>query len=295
MAPNPVVPSQLKLRPFSAAEANALGISSSALRSRPWIRLSRGLYCWSGLVADPLSVLRTMRRLLPRDVVFAGSTAAWLFGIDVDPLHPIEVIVPRGSGMRSRRQVEVRRIDVPATHVVTVRGINATSPARTLADLCARLKGVEALAVLDSALRLKITSESELGQSSSMRVRTLGPLAEPAESPMETRLRWLLFQAGLPRPQVQTNLHDSQGRFVGRADLYYPQARLVIEFDGSSHRERLVEDNRRQNLLVNAGFALLRFTSADLRERPDTVVAQVRRALTAAAAAFARPRAAVRR
>ena len=97
---------------------------------------------------------------------------------------------------------------------------------------------------------------------------------------METRLRWLLLQAGLPRPEVQTELHDADGRFVGRADLYYPRARLVIEYDGSNHRDRLVEDNRRQNALLNVGFRLLRFTAADLKLRPDSVHVQVRSGLT---------------
>ena len=89
-----------------------------------------------------------------------------------------------------------------------------------------------------------------------------------------------LLQAGLPRPQVQTALHDSAGRFVGRADLYYPEARLVIEYDGVNHRDRLVEDNRRQNLPITAGFQVLRFTAADIHQRPGAVEGQVRRALT---------------
>jgi very-short-patch-repair endonuclease len=41
----------------------------------------------------------------------------------------------------------------------------------------------------------------------------------------------------------------------------------------------MVEDNRRQNLLVNAGYRLLRFTAADIHKRADVVVAQVRAAL----------------
>ena len=90
---------------------------------------------------------------------------------------------------------------------------------------------------------------------------------------METRLRWLLIAVGLPRPQVQAKLS------FGRADLYYPSARLVIEYDGVNHRDRLVEDNRRQNLLQNAGFRLLRFTAADLAQRPETIVTLVRDAL----------------
>ncbi len=96
---------------------------------------------------------------------------------------------------------------------------------------------------------------------------------------METRLRWLLMEAGLPRPEVQTDLRDGAARFVGRADLYYPEARLVLEYDGGNHRERLVEDDRRQNVMVNAGYRLLRFTAADIYNRADVVVAQVRAAL----------------
>lgn len=99
---------------------------------------------------------------------------------------------------------------------------------------------------------------------------------------METRLRWLLIQADLPKPDVQTDLRDSEERFIGRADLYYPRARLVLEYDGGNHRERLVEDDRRQNLLINAGFRLLRFTAADIHHHPGIVVAQVREALGAA-------------
>jgi Protein of unknown function (DUF559) len=111
------------------------------------------------------------------------------------------------------------------------------------------------------------------------RMRSLALLAAPAESPMETRLRWLLILAGLPGPEVQTNLTDGEARFVGRADLYYPEVRLVLEYDGGNHRDRLVEDDRRQNLLVNAGYRLLRFTAADIHGRPDVVVSQVRAAL----------------
>ena len=96
---------------------------------------------------------------------------------------------------------------------------------------------------------------------------------------METRLRWLLIQAGLPRPEVQAKLSDGAARFAGRVDLYYPEARLVLEYDGGNHRERMVEDDRRQNLLMNGGYRVLRYTAPDIYNRPDVVVAQVRAAL----------------
>lgn len=74
-------------------------------------------------------------------------------------------------------------------------------------------------------------------------------------------------------------LYDGNGEFVGRADLYYPANHLVIEFDGGNHRERLISDDRRQNSPVNAGYRVLRFTTADLYGRPDAIVALVRAAL----------------
>jgi len=80
------------------------------------------------------------------------------------------------------------------------------------------------------------------------------------------------------------DLGDDKTRF-GRVDLYYPSARLILEYDGGNHRDRLTEDNRRQNRLLTAGFRLLRFTAGDIYNEPDVVAALVRRALTQASAA----------
>ena len=96
---------------------------------------------------------------------------------------------------------------------------------------------------------------------------------------METRLRMLIVLAGLPRPDVQVSIKDNHGRLLGRPDLLYRRHRLAIEYDGGNHRDRLVDDNRRQNRLVGAGFRLLRFTAADVYGSPDLVAMQVRRGL----------------
>jgi very-short-patch-repair endonuclease len=128
------------------------------------------------------------------------------------------------------------------------------------------------------ALRKKLTTVTALGRyGGGRKLKSLAALAAPAESPMETRLRWLLLQRGLPRPEVQVDLRADNNRY--RADLYYPTARLILEYDGDNHRDRLVEDNFRQNLLLNAGFRLLRFTAADVYGRPDVVEGMVRSAL----------------
>jgi very-short-patch-repair endonuclease len=254
-----VVPAELRKRPFTLQEARAAGLTRRALAGKSWRRIGSSLYRWVGLPEDSFQLLQAWHRRLP-GAAFAGFSAAWLYRLDVDPCHPIEVLVPTNSGVRSRMNLVVHRGDL--SEVATVRGLRATTVERTFRDLRRRLAPVEYLVLADAALRLGLGRFDEL--------------AEPAESPMETRLRWYLLQAGLPRPQVQTELRNEEGRFVGRADLYYPSARLVIEYDGQNHRDRLVEDNRRQNALVGAGFKLLRFTAGD---RPESITSQVRKAL----------------
>ena len=145
--------------------------------------------------------------------------------------------------------------------------------------------------MIDMAIHCRRTSKEALrkyvacvgGRPGAKRLRRLIELAEPAESPMETRLRWLLLRRGLPRPEVQAELHDRSGGFVGRADIFYRKQRLVVEFDGGNHRERLVSDDQRQNALINAGFKVLRYTSVDVFQRPTATVAEVKAALTESA------------
>jgi very-short-patch-repair endonuclease len=257
----PQIPAELKGKPFTLDEARAAGLTLDALRGKAWKRLGSKLYCWTGLHDDTWHLLAAWRERLQSDAKFAGFTAAWLYHLDVEPCHPVEVIVPTRSGIQSRPGLYVRHCALRPEDVVYVRGLPATTIERTFRDLRRRLSDVELLVLADEALRRGLGRFHEL--------------AEPAESPMETRLRCLLINAGLPRPQVQTDLR------VGRADLYFPLARLVIEFDGGNHRDRLVEDNRRQNAFMDAGFRMLRYTAADVYQKPELIVTQVRRALRA--------------
>src|SRR5258708_2876108 len=287
MSRTPRIPSALTKKPFSLEEARQYGLTVSSLRGKVWRRLGSELYCWQGLRHDPWLHLSALHRLLPRDAVFAGATAGWMFGLDLAPNDPVEIIVRLDSSVRSREGVSVRRCELSPSNVATIRGLRATSINRTLRDLSLRLPSLDALIAVDMAFHLRLTNEEDLlrhagaahGEAGAHRLRSLASLGAAAESPMETRLRWLLIQAGLPCPEVQTNLRDRWRRFLGRADLYYAEARLILEYDGANHRDRLADDNRRQNLLINAGYRILRFTATDIHQRPDVVVAQVRDAL----------------
>lgn len=286
MGRTPRVPAALNGRPFSLDEARALGLTPSALRGKSYERVGSRLYALKGVSGDKFGVIQAFARVLPGSAVFIGRTAAWLHGLDLEPTNRVQVALPPPSRLESRAGLEIHHMDV-GDEVVRLHGVTATSLDRTLLDLCVLQSPVEALVALDMAVVARLTDKDALrcyatqviGHRGVARLKSLADHAAPAESPMETRLRWLLIAAGLPPPEVQAELRNDEGGIIGRADLYYPSARLIIEFDGRNHQDRLVSDLRRQNALHHAGYKILRFTSADVYGRPDTVVALVRAAL----------------
>lgn len=279
-------PVTLARGPFFVADARRAGLKWDDLQSDRWRRLSRGQYASSVLREDIRLRLRAASQRLPTSYAFSGATAAWLWGLDMEPCQPIEITIGRDVPVRARSGIRLRRASLPVVDVTTVHGFRVTSPLRTVCDLGSGRNLVEAVVAVDAAVRAAVIELSALtryvathsGYKGVKRLRRSVALADPrSESPMETRLRMELVIARLPRPRVQVALHRTPGEFVARADLYYPDRRLVIEYDGANHRERLTSDLRRQNALVNAGFHLLRFSAADLAV-PRHVVEQVRQA-----------------
>ncbi|WP_175471574.1 endonuclease domain-containing protein [Geodermatophilus telluris] len=189
----------------------------------------------------------------------------------------------------SRRDRRIHRVALEDDEVVNREGLPVTAPARTWRDLAGVLQPAALLAVTDQVLARWCTRadlERQLARRPTgrgcARAQEVLPVADPrAESPMESVLRWVVQEAGLPAPQLQYVVRDGAGGFLGRADLAWPEQRLLVEFDGDVHRERdvFVSDTRRQNRLVGAGWTVLRFTSSDVLGRPDEVVAEIRRAL----------------
>jgi very-short-patch-repair endonuclease len=285
MGRKPLIPVELTHGPFTLDDARRAGLRRWHIEGASWNRLGPGTYMWSGLAADCMHDLAAARRRLPDGAVFSGLTAAWLHGLDVTPGPPIEATVPVTARVSARSGIRLRRSSLAPADIVRVRDLPATSIAKTLAEICKRFTLIEAVVLVDAAIharRMKLKDldswvKSHAGRHGVPSLRRVLDYAEPlAESPMESRLRMVLVMGGLPRPKAQVSIHDRWGRFVGRPDLYYEQARLGIEYDGGVHREMLAEDNRRQNRLLDAGVRLLRFTAGDVLHRPDTVVLQVR-------------------
>jgi hypothetical protein len=279
------VPAALRIKPFNFADARSVGVTRGRLRGGGYRRLGSGIYRWVGLKESPQLMLAAVARRLPAGAAFSGLTAAWLHGLDVVPCDPIEVTIPEPFGSGRRAGASVCRSALAADEIVLRRRLPTTSALRTAVDLGGRSPLTAGVVAVDLFLHAELVTMAELrdyvadhpGAKGIARLRRVVDHAEPkAESAMETRLRMLIVIAGLPRPEVQVDIHDDRGRFLGRPDLLYRRQRLAIEYDGGNHRDRMVDDNRRQNGLVGAGYRLLRFTAADVYGTPDSVAMQVR-------------------
>jgi very-short-patch-repair endonuclease len=283
----PYVPEQLVKGPFHISDARRLGLSKDHVLGKSWRRLGAGFYALRQISDRPIIKLAAVQQRLPSGVL-SGKTAAWLHGLDLEPIDPVEVTVDAEAKVSRLTGCILHRSRLEPNEISRRRGLTVTTRTRTFADLGRRLPLTEAVTALDQALHLRLVSKRALsawatahpGFRGVARLRRAMDLAEPAtESVMETRLRLLLVLAGLPRPRAQTVLTNSSGLFVGRVDLYYPEHKLAIEYDGAAHRERLALDNQRQNRLVDAGYHLLRFTATDVLSNPASVVTLVARQL----------------
>lgn len=273
--------------------ARAAGISDKQLRHRGVVRLSRDTYVPASLTHALHTRLPAVLLTAPTGAVVSHVTAAALWGLEI-PLQPrtdgpVDLTVPPGSRAENRADRRIHRSDLPPDDATRRRSLPVTTPARTWRDLAGVLQPAALLAVTDQLLA-GLCARADLERQLARRPRGRGcararavlPVADSrSESPMESVLRWLIHEAGLPMPDLQVDVFANGGRFIGRADFLWSRKRVLVEFDGDHHRERstFVEDLRRQNALVEAGWTVLRFSSADVIGRPAYVLATIRRAL----------------
>ena len=118
------------------------------------------------------------------------------------------------------------------------------------------------------------------GWSGIRQVRQALRLADPSvRSPWETRLRMVyVLEAGLPAPLVNCSVYDRRGRLLGIADLLDEEAGLVVEYDGSGHRDqrRHNSDNEREEAFERAGLVVVRVDHYDYRYKRAGMIARLR-------------------
>ncbi len=106
-----------------------------------------------------------------------------------------------------------------------------------------------------------------------------------AESRQETLLRLAILHAGLPEPEVNGNVCDVQGRFLGRGDMIYRRWKVIVEYDGDQHRTSTKQFDRdvlRLEGFAAAGWTVVRVVGRSFFGERDACIARIRRALSEA-------------
>lgn len=274
------------VRPVQLDPSGETGPTRSKAQGPHWRRTTKGYYVPAGTAEDVVEqrVLEQSMRLPPAGVVTGWAAvrlagAAYFDGLDRDGrgVHPVPLLVPEASKLRTLPGSEVRRERIDPSDVTEICGIRCAVPVRAVFDEMRRVREPrEAVVALDMAAAAELVSIAEmrayvakrLTWRRSRRVRwAVGLASELSVSPNETRMRlvWVL-DAGLPQPMVNQDVWDLAGRHLGRADLLDSDAGVVGEFDGATHRRagRHARDARREDLLRRAGLEYFTVVGPDI-------------------------------
>jgi len=288
----PVVPEHLRTTPFTLAQAAEAGVSATALQSAPWRRVFRGVWAHVDLEDTRENRLAAARLVIPPYGALCKLTAAWIYQADVRREDDLDVHVgfPEGKRIRKQPGLDVSQETLHPSDIWTISGVAVTSPVRTAYDCLRLLHGRERLVVADALTHLGVTTVDELRsyfatqrRMRNLRIaeRLLDEIEPKSESPMETRLRLVIVEGGLPRPQAQWEVKSAAGVVVWRLDLAYPEEMIAIEYDGAWHWKQRRDDDRRRAALRALGWEVLVFDSDDVYGNPDRVVQEIRSALRA--------------
>jgi hypothetical protein len=191
-------------------------------------------------------------------------------------------------GIRFTRTKTLDRKDFRWRHDVPVTG-----PARTIIDLAGCAESLITERAIVEARAHGLASDAELRRAADRCPQRKGvgwvnAFLEAERDPAMTRskaermLAGLCDRAGLPRP-------ISGARLCGfEVDQFWPHARLVVEFDGygaHSHRGAFERDRYRDQVLIAAGYRVLRVTWHQLTREPTAVIVRIGQAMVAAAGA----------
>lgn len=247
-------------------------------------RLHRTVYLLGAAPPTPIGRARAAVLSCGPDAVVSHRSAAHLFGLLPESDGEIDVTaVGRNFGPRSGIQRH-RVAHMPREDVTTMRGLRITSVARTICDLAATESAGDVEHAFQEALYRRLVTPralaAVLGREPTRRgapaIRALIRDPRLTRSQRERLLLRLIDQAQLPRPVTNVRTH---GHLV---DVLWPAERLIVEFDGwraHGHRRAFETDRKRDQILVAAGYRVVRITDRQLLDEPVAVVARIAQAL----------------
>jgi hypothetical protein len=281
---------------FIGAHAISEGaLTPRQLREGPYVRVLRGVYADPSVPRDHLLRCRAAALLMPDRAALGGrSAAAVLGGPEPNYIDQVTVVVPAGDQWRGPAGVRVHRAPLPLEDVrENEDGLRHTTPIRTAWDVGALERTATAVGVLDALVatgrldvaQLQHVIREGVGRWGAQRVRRAFELVDArSESPPESWVRVACALGGLPAPVPQYDVVH-EGAWLGRVDLAWPDARLIVEYEGEYHFDglQIIRDDRRYEQLIAAGWRVIRLSAADLRDM-DAVVRRIEAELGSVAA-----------
>jgi hypothetical protein len=280
-------------RPFSRSAALAAGLSDRQLQSGRFHRPHTGVYVASDVELTP--VIRAEAALVPfGPAAFAShATAARVWELPVPALPDEHVTVLTDGERRARTGVRCHQVPRGSSpSVMAVGGVRVSSPEQVFAELATQLTLVDLVVVGDQLVRRGHVS---LGRLRAFCAAWTGPCAaharaavafvrERVDSPMETRLRLLIVLAGLPEPRVNLTYGEDDGLTFRRYDLSWPEVKVIVEYDGRHHIERVEQwesDLERREAIDDSGWRILVVVASGIYAHPGRTLDRIHRLLLA--------------
>ncbi|MFJ5693541.1 endonuclease domain-containing protein [Arthrobacter sp. NPDC093125] len=206
---------------------------------------------------------------------------------------------PRSLPEVRRRGIIGHAVLAGADEIETVDGIRISSRSRTWLDMARRLSESELVCMGDQLIRVpRVEFENRTEPFDTLEglrslvarhpnlqgvVRARAALERMrvgADSAPESLLRLAVEDAGLPEPQLQLPLRDSD-TFAPTADLGYRQRRLAIQYDGGHHllEAQIFSDKRRDKAFEAAGWTVVVFGRNDLADGFERAIREIKRAM----------------
>ncbi len=232
--------------------------------------------------------------------VASHASAAVLHGLPVWglPLDRVQVTRSRRSGARRTASVDLHAAAIDPEEVEDVDGTPVTIVPRTVVGIARSAPFEQAVAVADAALRTRATTRAELEE---WLVRARGRPGRPAArravafadgragSVGESRSRVAMWWAGIPVPVLQQPFVTGDGHRLGLVDFWWPEQRVVGEFDGLIKYGRLlrpgqtagdavVAEKRREDLIRAEDVRFVRWCWDEIAPF-DAVAGRLRHAL----------------
>lgn len=283
----PLLAPRLPDGPFRVDLAITSGVTRSRLTRRDLVSPLHGV---RAPVEYPVDIVEAVALVLRPDQFVSHVTAAklWEAPLPIRLRDALVHVTSVGSAPIMRRpQVTPHRTRAGAPDVQIVNGVPISGPARCWFE-CASVLTVHELVVLGDyfvgpsglatidGLAAAITRN---GRHATRARAALARVRAGVESPMESRMRLSVVDAGFPEPEVNVDVADPEGRFLGRVDLAWPELRIALEYDGDHHRgqEQYRRDQRRANGFSVNQWIVIHATAMDA-ERPSVVFERLRQA-----------------